>query len=199
MANVSFVRTTKQKQITRENYDANALYFTKDSNEMYWAEKLLTDGFRYVYNFNDLPQFDVAADGKIYFVLSTGKGYVVNPERNRWILVIYAATNDIDQVNDNEAEDTFVTVVAAKKLEAKLKQYVQDWVVAAGENEIYTVDRFEDLPQEGNEVLIYRVVGDKALYQWNSGTAEYERIGGGVSDEIIIQLIHGGNANGSRN
>lgn len=199
MANVNFVRTTKQKQITRENYDANALYFTKDSNEMYWAEKLLTDGFRYVYNFNDLPQFDVAADGKIYFVLSTGKGYVVNPERNRWILVIYAATNDIDQVSDSEAEDTFVTVVAAKKLEAKLKQYVQDWVVAAGENEIYTVDRFEDLPQEGNEVLIYRVVGDKALYQWNSGTAEYERIGGGVSDEIIIQLIHGGNANGSRN
>ena len=198
MANVNFVRTTKQRQINRETYDENALYFTKDSHEMYWAEKLLTDGLRYVYAYENLPSFDTAADGKIYFVLSTGKGYIVNPERNRWILVIYAAAKDVDQVAADELEDTFVTVSAAKKLEAKLKQYVQDQVVTAGEKEIYTADRLEDLPTVGNESLVYRVVNEKAIYQWNDATGKYERIGG-ASDEIIIQLIHGGNANGSRN
>ena len=198
MANVNFVRTTKQRQINRETYDENALYFTKDSHEMYWAEKLLTDGFRYVQSFDKLPSFDTAADGKIYFVLSTGKGYVVNPERNRWILVIYAAAKDVDQVAADELEDTFVTVSAAKKLEAKLKQYVQDQVVTAGEKEIYTADRLEDLPAVGNESLVYRVVSEKAMYQWNDAIGKYEKISG-ASDEIIIQLIHGGNANGSRN
>ena len=198
MANVNFVRTTKLKQINRETYDANALYFTKDSHEMYWAEKLLTDGFRYVQSFDKLPSFDTAADGKIYFVLSTGKGYVVNPERNRWVLVIYAAADNIDAVSQDDAEDTIVTVAAAKKLEAKLKQYIQDQVVIAGEKEIYTADRFEDLPTTGNESLLYRVIADKAMYQWNAANNEYEKISG-ASDEIIIQIIHGGNANGSTN
>jgi hypothetical protein len=70
--------------------------------------------------------------------------------------------------------------------------------VIAGEKEIYTVDRFEELPTTGNESLLYRVVADKAMYQWNGADSNYEKISG-ASDEIIIQIIHGGNANGSTN
>lgn len=198
MANVNFVRTTKQKQINRETYDANALYFTKDSHEMYWAEKLLTDGFRYVQSFDKLPSFDTAADGKIYFVLSTGKGYVINTERNAWHLVIYAATNNIDQVAEIELHETVLTVSAARALENQLKKYVQDQVVVAGDKEIYTVDRFEDLPEVGNSALTYRVIDEAALYQWDEFLQEYEKISG-ASDDIKIQIIYGGNANGSTN
>ena len=68
----------------------------------------------------------------------------------------------------------------------------------AGEKEIYTADRFEDLPTTGNESLLYRVIADKAMYQWNGADNKYEKISG-ASDEIIIQIIHGGNANGSTN
>lgn len=196
MANVNFVRTTKQKQINRGTYDINALYFTKDSHEMYWAEKLLTDGLRYVNTFQDLPSFEIAADGKIYFVLSTGKGYVINPERNQWLIVIYTATNNIDTVEEIDAHETVLTVTAAKQLENKLKKYVQDQVVVSGDKEIYSVNRFEELPRPGNELLLYRVIDDSALYQWNDSMNDYQPFGGS-SDEIIIQIIHGGNANGT--
>ena len=93
MANVRFVRTTKQKQINREEYDENALYFCTDSGEFYRSNQLLTDGVRRVATYDALPAFDVAADGILYFVEDTGDGYLLNASRDGWTQVIYAPTD----------------------------------------------------------------------------------------------------------
>jgi hypothetical protein len=90
--NVIFVRTTKEKQINREKYNPNALYFCTDSREFYRADQLLTDGVRVVATYDDLPSFNVAADGILYFVENTQNGYVLNVARNGWLQVIYAPT-----------------------------------------------------------------------------------------------------------
>lgn len=57
MANVRFVRTTKERQINRKNYDENALYFCIDSGELYRGEQLLSDGVRQVTTYADLPNY----------------------------------------------------------------------------------------------------------------------------------------------
>lgn len=50
-------------------------------------------------------------------------------------------------------------------------------------------------PSYGRENVIYKAEQDKALYQWNSQTLSYEKLGG-ESVELDINLINGGNADG---
>lgn len=54
-----------------------------------------------------------------------------------------------------------------------------------------------DFPSIGSQNIIYKAEKEKKLYQWNSSSMTYESIGEG--DGIIeIEIIHGGNANGTR-
>ena len=112
MANVRFVRTTKQKQINREEYDDNALYFCTDSGEFYRSNQLLTDGVRRVATYDALPAFSVAADGILYFVEETGDGYILNTSRDGWTQVIHAPTegggNTVESINFAGVEMTEV-------------------------------------------------------------------------------------------
>jgi hypothetical protein len=45
--------------------------------------------------------------------------------------------------------------------------------------------------------MLYRVIEDKVLYQWNSKTSVYESLStGGSFDPSAITIINGGKANG---
>ena len=67
----------------------------------------------------------------------------------------------------------------------------------SGQEEIVTATTYSDLPRNGDVNILYRVVEDKLLYQWNSQTSKYESLGAqGSFDPTIITLINGGNANG---
>lgn len=124
MANVRFVRTTKQKQINREEYDDNALYFCTDSAEFYRADQLLTDGVRQVATYAELPTFDTAADGILYYVIDSKSGYVLNTLRNGWTQVIYAPTqsegDNVDSITFAGVEMTEVDGVFSIGKEAAL-------------------------------------------------------------------------------
>jgi hypothetical protein len=124
MANVRFVRTTKQKQINREEYDDNALYFCTDSAEFYRADQLLTDGVRQVATYAELPTFDTAADGILYYVIDSKSGYVLNTLRNGWTQVIYAPTqsegDNVDSITFAGVEMTEVDGVFSIDREAAL-------------------------------------------------------------------------------
>ena len=124
MANVIFVRTTKEKQVNRQTYNEQALYFCTDSAELYRAGQLLTDGVRVVAKYDDLPAFEVAADGKLYFVEETKNGYVLNASRDGWIHVIYAPATDIDSIPDGEEHNVVVTVGAVRDIENAIYEYV---------------------------------------------------------------------------
>lgn len=69
------------------------LYFCADTKELFWADRLLTDGTRIVPTFTDLPSFDKAAEGITYYVEETRNGYVLSVDRTKWVQVIYAPDN----------------------------------------------------------------------------------------------------------
>ena len=82
--NVRFVRTTKERWLTRDTYDPLALYFCEDTQEMCKGDKVLTDGVRIVPTKADLPSCPCAADGVVYYVTETRNGYVMAPDRSGW-------------------------------------------------------------------------------------------------------------------
>ena len=115
MANVRFVRTTKEKQVNRETYDNNALYFCIDSRELYRADQLLSDGVRIVATYDNLPTFDVAADGILYFVEETKNGYVLNATRDDWLQVVYAPIKGFESIPEGSTIATTETVLEVKE------------------------------------------------------------------------------------
>ena len=70
------------------------LYFCEDTKELFWADRLLTDGTRIVPTFTDLPSREKAAEGITYFVEETRNGYVLSPDRTDWVQVIYAPATE---------------------------------------------------------------------------------------------------------
>lgn len=115
MANVRFVRTTKEKQINRGTYDQNALYFCIDSREFYRANQLLTDGVRVVETYAELPAFNVAADGILYFVEETRNGYVLDVSRKAWLQVVYAPNEALESIPEGSTVATTETVLVVKE------------------------------------------------------------------------------------
>lgn len=69
------------------------LYFCADTKELFWADRLLTDGTRIVATEADLPSLAKAAEGITYFVEETRNGYVLSSDRTRWVQVIKAPSN----------------------------------------------------------------------------------------------------------
>ena len=62
-----------------------------------------------------------------------------------------------------------------------------------GATGIEVFNTYNDLPDVGNSSIIYRVIDDKILYQYNSDTNEYEPLSSGENIDNI-DIINGGNA-----
>ena len=66
----------------------------------------------------------------------------------------------------------------------------------AGDRSIPVVKTKKELPTTGNVNRVYRVSDEKALYQWNSETKQYESLNQANASISNIQIISGGKANG---
>lgn len=89
--NVRFFGGTKAQYLSLATpRNPLGLYFCADTKELFWGDKLLTDGTRIVATEVDLPNLAQAADGITYFVEATRNGYVISPDRTKWIQVIHA-------------------------------------------------------------------------------------------------------------
>ena len=130
MANVRFIKTTKQKYLNRESYDNNALYFCVDTNELFKGQDIYSDGIRVVPTYKDLPDLASAADGIVYYVHDTRNGYTLSPDRTEWLQTIYAPVTDMSSVPEEEAYNVVATVGAVRDLEDELRTYIDDQVVA---------------------------------------------------------------------
>jgi hypothetical protein len=95
--NVRFFGGTK-KQYLSLSVPRNplGLYFCADTKELFWGDKLLTDGTRIIATEADLPVLEQAADGITYFVEASRNGYVISPDRSKWVKVINAHTSSSD-------------------------------------------------------------------------------------------------------
>lgn len=124
MANVRFIKTTKQKYLNRDTYDSTALYFCEDTGEMFKGEVLFTDGIRVVPTRADLPECKCAADGVVYYVTETRNGYTLSPDRTEWLQTIYAPVTDAYTVPESEVYNTVTTVGAVRDIENAIYSYV---------------------------------------------------------------------------
>lgn len=101
MAKVRYVQGKKASYLALGSYDPLALYFCTDTKELFKGDQLYSDGVRIVLNYASLPEFNVAADGILYYCKDNGSGYVLNEERNGWLAVIHGIDNETISLNDN--------------------------------------------------------------------------------------------------
>lgn len=133
--NVRFIRTTKKKYLNKDAYDPLALYFCEDTNEIYKGEAIYTDGIRVIPTFADLPSCPCAADGVVYYVTETRNGYIMSPDRTRWLQTIYAPAMDIDSIPEGEEYNVVTTVGAVRDIKEEIYAYVNQEIagVEAGD------------------------------------------------------------------
>ena len=132
MANVRFVKTTKEKWLNRDTYDENALYFCQDTNEIFQGSKVYTHGITVIPTYADLPSCPCAADGVVYYVTETRNGYVMAPDRSGWLQTIYAPVTNMEDVPEGEEYNVVATVGAVRDLEEELRAYVDEQVTTGG-------------------------------------------------------------------
>ncbi len=132
MANVRFIKTSKERYLNRDTYDDTALYFCQDTHELYWGSRLLSDGIRVVSTYEELPELSCAADGIVYYVHDTRNGYTISPDRTEWIQTIYAPITDMSSVPEGEEYNVVATVGAVRDLEEELRTYIDEQVVVGG-------------------------------------------------------------------
>lgn len=126
MANVRFIRTTKEKHLKRETYDPNALYFCEDTQEIYKGQYPYTEGVKVIPTKADLPSCPCAADGVVYFVADTKSGYMMSPDRTEWLQTIYAPVTDVNSIPDGEEYNVVTTVGAVRDIEKEIYAYIDE-------------------------------------------------------------------------
>lgn len=139
MANVRFIKTTKEKWLNRDTYDENALYFCQDTNEMFKGSNAYTDGVRVVATYADLPVCPCAADGIVYYVAETRNGYTLSPDRTEWLQTIYAPVTDAYEVPESEIYNTVTTVGAVRDIEKKIYDYIDQEVGESGSGCVWEI------------------------------------------------------------
>lgn len=126
MANVRFVRTTKEKWLQRDTYDSLALYFCEDTGEIFKGNKVYTDAIRVIPTKSDLPSCPCAADGVIYYIAETKSGYMMSPDRTEWLQTIYAPVTDAYNIPESEMYTTVTTVGAVRDIENAIYKYIDE-------------------------------------------------------------------------
>lgn len=124
MANVRFIKTTKQKYLKRDSYDSTALYFCEDTGEIFKGQILFTEGVKIIPTRDALPSFDCAADGVVYYISDTRAGFMIAPTRDRWLQTIYAPVYDINSIPEGEEYNVVTTVGAVRDIENAIYAYV---------------------------------------------------------------------------
>ena len=118
---------------TRAQYDSLpaprnplGLYFCADTQELFWADRLLTDGMRVVEKQTDLPAPEQAADGVVYYVNETRNGYVVPHGTNKWLQTIYAPLRKGESVVPGEEDNTVTTIGAVNDIVAQIYKDMEE-------------------------------------------------------------------------
>jgi hypothetical protein len=174
------------------------LYFCEDTKELFWADRLLTDGIRVVPTFADLPtRADAVAEGVVYYVTETRNGYVLSPDRTEWLQTIYAPATDAYKVPESEIYNTVTTVGAVRDIEAKIYKTIDERIAnieigasGTGVKAIYFAGRKLDAHDDGT-YHIDRLCALNALgFKVPEGheNAELELVTKEYVDELIAKI-----------
>lgn len=122
--NVRFVKTTKERYLNRDTYDSTALYFCEDTGEIFKGDILFTEGVKIVDTRDNLPNFECAADGVVYYIADTKAGFMLAPTRDAWLQTIYAPVADVSSIPEGEEYNVVTTVGAVRDIESAIYSYV---------------------------------------------------------------------------
>lgn len=122
--NVRFFAGTKEQYLGITKHNPIALYFCGDTRELFWGDKLLSDGVRVIPSIKDLPSLKTAADGVIYYAVNDRTGYVLAPDRTSWTQIIHAPAADINAVHASAANTTAVSVTAIRDIEKAIYEKI---------------------------------------------------------------------------
>jgi hypothetical protein len=156
--NVRFVQTTKQKWLDRETYDPYALYFCTDTGEIFKGNVLFTEGVKVIPTRDDLPSFECAADGVVYFIAETKSGFMISPDRTEWLQTIYAPVTDAYTIPEEEMYTTVTTVGAVRDIEAKIYERIDSIEIGAGgaNPAVYVTHKYEIFSKPQGTLVDYR-------------------------------------------
>lgn len=98
---VSYKQGTKATYLGLSERLPSALYFCTDTLELFKGDDLYSDGLRVVDSFAELPAFQVAADGILYFCADSGCGYTLNKARNAWLQVVFGVDQETLEINES--------------------------------------------------------------------------------------------------
>lgn len=119
--NVRFFGGTKEQYLSLPSpHNPLGLYFCADTKELFWGDKLLSDGVRLVQTQAELPECLEAADGILYYINETHTGFMLSQDRTTWLQVIYAPVTDIHSVDENDLYSTVATAGAVLDVETKI-------------------------------------------------------------------------------
>jgi len=148
MAKVRYVQGKKASYLALSKYDPLALYFCTDTNELFKGDQLYSDGVRIVPNYESLPEFNVAADGILYFCKDNGCGYVLNEARDGWIIAIHGIDNET--IGLNESGLMAVTAVPIVKVTGLAEELQRIEALTLGGGSIATTET-AGIMKPGNE------------------------------------------------
>lgn len=97
-AKVLYKQGTKKTYLGLEEHLSNALYFCTDTKELFKGDDLYSDGLRLVGSYAELPSFDKAADGILYYCEDTGCGFVLSTDRDAWVTVIHGVDGETIEI-----------------------------------------------------------------------------------------------------
>jgi hypothetical protein len=125
--NVRFFGGTKAQYLSLQTpRNPLGLYFCEDTHELFWGDRLISDGIRVIPTKADLPELSSAADGVVYYVTETRNGYALSPDRTQWLQTIYAPATDAYEVPEDEIYNTVTTVGAVRDIEAKIYKTIDE-------------------------------------------------------------------------
>lgn len=105
-------------------------------------------------------------------------------------------------VIDTEFSDTSMNPVANKVVKAaidELTEEIQRLATAGSYSYVVNAETHYDFPSVGAENVIYKASSEKMIYQWNTTEMKYEVLYTASAEIGDIEMIHGGNANGTNN
>lgn len=154
--NVRFFKGTKAQYMALSvPRNQDALYFCLDTQELFLGDKLLTDGVRVVPTRDDLPSFDCAAEGVVYYITDTRAGFMLAPTRDSWLQTIYAPVDDVNSIPEGEEYNVVTTVGAVRDIEKKIYERI---------DEVASDDGLSGLtPVDGTIVITDTADGGKAI------------------------------------
>lgn len=121
------------------------------------------------------------------------------PDAEPFILTLIAQTQELFDRAQTEEQKRIENELERERIFAEWQKQVEEWETKGAL--VVNAATHYDFPSYGNVNAIYKAESERKLYQWNESELRYELLNAssssGEGDLLDIELIYGGDANGT--